>query len=109
MNGGKAKLPVVGDYVKYVYNAMGESLVYEVVERKNVLKRPDQSGHAMGFVKTMLEQDIVGYAIALYAHDDVACKAFWQYGFGRRCIDLIRKLEQWVRLLTRTFLLKNYF
>ena len=38
---------------------MGESLVYEVVERKNVLKRPDQSGHAIGFVKTMLEQEMV--------------------------------------------------
>lgn len=43
--------------------------------------------------KLWREQDIVGYAIALYAHDDVACKAFWQYRFGRRCINLIRKLE----------------
>lgn len=59
INNGIGELPVVGDYVKYVYNPSGESLVYSIEERKNVLKRPDQSGHAIGFVKTMLEQDMV--------------------------------------------------
>lgn len=48
--------PVVGDYVIYSYNAAGRSIIKAVTERKNILKRPDQSGHAARYVKTMKEQ-----------------------------------------------------
>lgn len=52
-------MPVVGDYVNFIYNPVGESMIASICERKNIMKRPDQSGHAMGYVKTMVEQPMV--------------------------------------------------
>ncbi len=37
------KIPVVGDYVKFMYNPRGDSLILSVCERKSFLQRPDQS------------------------------------------------------------------
>lgn len=37
------KLPVVGDYVTFEYNPIGESMIVSVVERKSYLQRPDQA------------------------------------------------------------------
>lgn len=51
--------PVVGDYVTFDYNPYGDSRIVSVCERKSVLKRPDQSGHAIGFVKNMAEQVMI--------------------------------------------------
>lgn len=51
--------PVVGDYVTFEYNPAGDSMITGVCERKSVLKRPDQSGHAISYVKTMREQVMV--------------------------------------------------
>ncbi len=53
------ELPVVGDYVKFRFNPAGDSVINEVCERRSFLKRPDQSGHSIGFVKTMQEQVMV--------------------------------------------------
>ena len=53
------ELPVVGDYVTFEYNPYGDSVITSVCERSSVLKRPDQSGHAIGYVKTMQEQVMV--------------------------------------------------
>ena len=36
-------LPVVGDYVVFRYNPLGESMILSVCERKNLLQRPDQA------------------------------------------------------------------
>ena len=55
----KGELPVVGDYVTFLYNQYGESVITSVCERKSLLKRPDQSGHAIGYVKNMKEQIMV--------------------------------------------------
>ncbi|MBR3105414.1 MAG: GNAT family N-acetyltransferase [Lachnospiraceae bacterium] len=38
-----AELPVVGDYVKFIYNRRGDSVILSVCERKSFLQRPDQS------------------------------------------------------------------
>lgn len=51
--------PVVGDFVDFTYNPCGESMISGIRERKSMLKRPDQSGHAIGYVKTMQEQVMV--------------------------------------------------
>lgn len=51
--------PVVGDYVSVCYNEYGESRIEEILPRKSMLKRPDQSGHAIGYVKCMKEQAMV--------------------------------------------------
>ncbi|WP_167956408.1 ribosome small subunit-dependent GTPase A [Anaerosporobacter faecicola] len=48
--------PVVGDYVLFYKNTNGISLIKELLKRKSILKRPDQSGHLAGYVKTMKEQ-----------------------------------------------------
>lgn len=48
--------PVVGDYVIIKYNAYGDSIIEEIEPRTTWFIRPDQSGHAAGYVKTMKEQ-----------------------------------------------------
>ena len=53
------ELPVVGDYVTFLYNRNGDSVITSVCERSSLLKRPDQSWHAIGYVKTMNEQVMV--------------------------------------------------
>ena len=50
--------PVVGDYVEVIYNPYGDSLIDSISERKSYLSRPDRSGHADGYVKTLVEQPI---------------------------------------------------
>ena len=35
--------PVVGDYVSFAHNPAGDSVIQSVVERKNLLQRPDQA------------------------------------------------------------------
>lgn len=37
------KLPVVGDYVNFIYNPSGDSMIQSVQERKSFLQRPDQA------------------------------------------------------------------
>ena len=37
------KLPVVGDYVTFMYNSQGDSVILSVCERKSFLQRPDQA------------------------------------------------------------------
>ena len=40
----------------FVFNPMGDSMITGICERKSLLKRPDQSGHVIQYVKTMKEQ-----------------------------------------------------
>ena len=35
--------PVVGDYVTFLYNPMGDSVILSVCERTSLLQRPDQA------------------------------------------------------------------
>lgn len=48
--------PAVGDFVLLRYNPQGESQIVKVCRRKSKFSRPDYSGHAVGYVKTILEQ-----------------------------------------------------
>lgn len=54
----KKVLPVVGDYVTFEYHPEGDSMITAVCERRSLLKRADQSGHAMDYVKNMQEQEM---------------------------------------------------
>ncbi len=54
-----SEVPVVGDYVTFLYHPEGDSVITSVCERSSVLKRPDQSGHAIAYVKNMNEQVMV--------------------------------------------------
>ena len=70
------KLPVVGDYVKFVYNPLGESMIKEVCERRSFLQRPDQAKTAVMqymvanvdycFIVTSLNEDYSYNRIARY-------------------------------------------
>ena len=48
--------PTVGDFVLVAPNTLGDAMIERVLQRKSKFSRPDQSGHAAGFVKTILEQ-----------------------------------------------------
>lgn len=53
-----AAFPTVGDYVEFTPVEHGESMIEHMLERKTVLTRPDQSGHAASYVKNLQEQVI---------------------------------------------------
>ncbi len=71
------KLPVVGDYVTFLYNEGGDSLILSVCERKSFLQRPDQSKTGVMqymvanvdylFIVTSLNEDYNYNRIARYA------------------------------------------
>jgi len=48
--------PCVGDFVHIQYNDSGPSLISALLPRKTMFSRADFSGHAIGYVKTVLEQ-----------------------------------------------------
>ncbi len=70
-------LPVVGDYVSFLYNPAGDSVIRSVYERKCLLKRPDQAKTGVMqymaanadycFIITALNEDYSYNRIARYA------------------------------------------
>ena len=48
--------PCVGDFVFLQYNDSGPSLIAGLIPRRSKFSRADYSGHAAGYVKTVLEQ-----------------------------------------------------
>jgi len=56
---GSREFPVVGDYVTVREADRNTCLIMSIGERKSFISRPDRSGHADGFVKTMREQPMV--------------------------------------------------
>ncbi|WP_034444899.1 ribosome small subunit-dependent GTPase A [Butyrivibrio sp. AE2032] len=70
------ELPVVGDYVNFIYNPSGESLIESVCERKSFLQRPDQAKTGVmqymvanvdyTFIVTSLNEDYSYNRIARY-------------------------------------------
>ena len=55
----REEYPVVGDYVNITENPYGDSLIREILPRKTVFCRPDRSGHADGFAKTLQVQPLI--------------------------------------------------
>lgn len=53
------RIPVVGDYVQAYVDEYGTVSIFKVQNRKSFFARPDRSGHADGYVKTMKEQPVV--------------------------------------------------
>lgn len=50
--------PCIGDFVHLLYNESGPSFISRLVPRRSKFSRADFSGHAAGYVKTVLEQVI---------------------------------------------------
>lgn len=44
--------------------------------------------------KLLVAQGAASHAVSLYAHDEAAIKAFFTNGFGMRCMDAIRPMEE---------------
>lgn len=71
------KLPVVGDYVNFLYNPIGDSVIMSVCERTSFLQRPDQAKTGVmqymvanvdyTFIVTSLNEDYSYNRIARYA------------------------------------------
>ena len=71
------RLPVVGDYVSFLYNPAGDSVIQSVSERKSFLQRPDQAKTGVMqymianvdycFIVTSLNEDYSYNRIARYA------------------------------------------
>ena len=55
----REEIPVVGDYAEIAENPSGDSLIQAVLPRRTVFCRPDRSGHADGFVKTIRVQPLI--------------------------------------------------
>ena len=74
---GPENMPVVGDYVSFVYNPAGDSVIQAVCERKSFLQRPDQAKTGVMqymvanvdycFIVTSLNEDYSYNRIARYA------------------------------------------
>lgn len=54
--GGTEEFPTTGDFVLISYNSCGDSPILKTLPRKSKFSRNDFSGHAVGYVKTVLEQ-----------------------------------------------------
>ena len=74
--------PVVGDYVKFMHNTQGDSLIFSICERKSFLQRPDQAKTGVMqymvanvdylFIVTSLNDDYNYNRIARYT--SIACQ-----------------------------------
>ena len=52
----RADLPAVGDFVLIQFHERGDSVIARLLPRRTKFSRTDFSGHAVGYVKTVLEQ-----------------------------------------------------
>lgn len=52
----RADLPAVGDFVLIQFHERGDSVIARLLPRRSKFSRTDFSGHAVGYVKTVLEQ-----------------------------------------------------
>ncbi len=54
--GGSEEFPTTGDFMLVKYNLSGDSHIIKTLPRKSKFARSNFSGHAAGYVKTILEQ-----------------------------------------------------
>lgn len=50
-------------------------------------------GMYQAVAEKLVKSGVSSHAVALYAHDEQAEKAFFTYGFGLRCMDAVRPVE----------------
>ncbi len=55
-NTDRSALPAVGDFILLCFNTQGSSSITDILPRRSKFSRTDYSGHAVGYVKTILEQ-----------------------------------------------------
>ena len=91
--------PIVGDYVTFLYNPIGDSVILSVCERKSLLTRPDQS-------KTGVMQNMV--ANADYCFIVTALNEDYSYNRIARYVSVANQGGVWpVVILTKSDLCAN--
>ncbi len=70
------KLPVIGDYVTFLYNRQGDSVILSVCERKSFLQRPDQ---AKTGVMQYMAANVDYLFIVTSLNEDYNCKRIARY------------------------------
>jgi putative ribosome biogenesis GTPase RsgA len=56
----------VGDFVLLQYEPNGDSLIVKTLPRKSLFSRSDFSGHAVGYVKTIIEQTVAANFVYVF-------------------------------------------
>ena len=74
-----SEFPVVGDYVTFIYNPVGDSVITSVCERRSVLKRPYPSDHVKAHGRNMDGQVMV----ANFDYVFIAASLNGSYNFNR--------------------------
>lgn len=99
--------PCVGDFVLLQHNESGASLIVRLVPRRSKFSRADFSGHAAGYVKTILEQVVA----ANFDYVFILSSLNWDFKVSR----IIRYLTQArqsggqpVVILTKADLIDDY-
>ena len=70
--GPAEQLPVVGDYVLFLYNPAGDSVIQSVCERKSLLQRPDQA-----------KTGVMQYMVANADYCFIVCSLNEDYSYNR--------------------------
>lgn len=98
--------PAVGDFVLIQYNS-GQPVIFEILPRKSKFSRPDYSGHAAGYVKTILEQVVA----ANFDYVFIMCSLNNDFNIGRIQRYLAAAWQSGgipVIILTKSDLCENY-
>lgn len=94
------KLPVVGDYVTFLYNRQGDSSILSVCERSSFLQRPDQA-----------KTGVMQYMVANVDYTFIVTSLNEDYSFGRiaRYVSVVLQGNSIpVVILTKSDLCNNY-
>ena len=103
----RGDFPCVGDFVHIQYNDSGPSLISALLPRRTMFSRADFSGHATGYVKTVLEQVIA----ANFDYVFIMTSLNYDFNISRimRYIAQTRQSRgQPVIILTKADLIDNY-
>ncbi len=99
--------PCIGDFVSLQYNANGNSRITKLLPRRSKFSRADFSGHAAGYVKTILEQVVV----ANFDYVFILSSLNWDFKVSRITRYLTQAWQsggQPVVILTKADLVENY-
>ncbi|MDL4842442.1 ribosome small subunit-dependent GTPase A [Aquibacillus rhizosphaerae] len=99
--------PCVGDFVLLQYNEEENSLIVKVLPRSSKFSRADYSGHAVGYVKTLLEQVVASNFDYVF----ILSSLNWDFNITRILRYLTQARQsggQPVVILTKTDLVEDY-
>jgi len=103
----RENFPCVGDFVLLQYNELGDSRIAKLLPRRSKFSRADFSGHAAGYVKTILEQVVA----TNFDYVFILSSLNWDFKVNRIARYLTQARQsggQPVVILTKADLVENY-